>query len=490
MIGKLPEAIQEGDLLDEEQLCRLALDRIQKKAETRMSNVKRYRHRWEPKVGDPVLLRDIKLSSALRGRYSRMELLYKGPFSITKNFGDHTYELKDLDKNKVLVSLKRDHLHRGTASCIGVPAELTDLDSVGDAAEEGESNHRDWRPRRPTHTHRPSLMAQPTCGVDQPSQHCAPQEVARLPAGLQLRSGVSSIPACADYLVGFFPRFSQAEGECQMVKCKRKTSNSWTENDMRKAIKAFHEGKSQRHAAELLGVPHSCLQQRLQSGQDNHLKSKGRQTTFTPEQENELVSRILKLYACGFGLHCNTVRWCRKENSVFLWKVVKLFIDIHPEKSLSPEPVLIGWVLNVLDKDVASSISAAIKASEETSLQREEEMILKDMLQDLNDRCEQYGMKIYANKTKSMVIGIKIQKINLRILNEAVEQVDSFKYLGCTISSNMSCCQEVKRRLAMPQGMNPDRDIKKGSDSETVSERMPLLQADEDMRHDLNKPME
>ncbi|KAJ4448462.1 hypothetical protein ANN_10478 [Periplaneta americana] len=64
---------------------------------------------------------------------------------------------------------------------------------------------------------------------------------------------------------------------------------------MQKAIKAFREGRSQRHAAELLGVPHSCLQRRLQSAQDNHLKSKGRQTTFTPEQENELVSRILKL---------------------------------------------------------------------------------------------------------------------------------------------------------------------------------------------------
>ncbi|KAJ4438764.1 hypothetical protein ANN_14715 [Periplaneta americana] len=30
----------------------------------------------------------------------------------------------------------------------------------------------------------------------------------RLPAGLKLRSGAGSIPAWADYLVGFFPRFS------------------------------------------------------------------------------------------------------------------------------------------------------------------------------------------------------------------------------------------------------------------------------------------
>ncbi|KAJ4437767.1 hypothetical protein ANN_13705 [Periplaneta americana] len=52
----------------------------------------------------------------------------------------------------------------------------------------------------------------------------------------------------------------------------------------------------------------------------------------------------------------------------------------------------------------------------------EEEMVLRDMLLELNDSCEQYEMKINANKTKTMVIGRKIKKVNLRILNEAVEQ--------------------------------------------------------------------
>ncbi|KAJ4433549.1 hypothetical protein ANN_15858 [Periplaneta americana] len=38
--------------------------------------------------------------------------------------------------------------------------------------------------------------------------------------------------------------------------------------------------------------------------------------------------------------------------------------------------------------------------------------------------------------------------------------MDSFKYLGCTISSNMSCCQEVKRRLAMAkEAFNRNRRI-------------------------------
>ena len=39
----------------------------------------------------------------------------------------------------------------------------------------------------------------------------------------------------------------------------------------------------------------------------------------------------------------------------------------------------------------------------------------------------------------------------MRIKGESVEQVDSFKYLGCTISSNMNCCQEVKQRIAMAE---------------------------------------
>ncbi|KAJ4434024.1 hypothetical protein ANN_16343 [Periplaneta americana] len=73
-----------------------------------------------------------------------------------------------------------------------------------------------------------------------------------------------------------------------------------------------------------------------------------------------------------------------------------------------------------------------IKFADVMALLADEETRLRDMLLELNDSCEQYGMKINANKTKTMVIGRKIQKVHLLILNEAVEQVDSFKYLGCT----------------------------------------------------------
>ena len=62
--------------------------------------------------------------------------------------------------------------------------------------------------------------------------------------------------------------------------------------------------------------------------------------------------------------------------------------------------------------------------------------------------------------TKAMVNGRKPKKIDIRIRDESVEQVDSFKYLGCNISSDMNCCQEVKQRIEMAkEAFNRKRSI-------------------------------
>ena len=84
-----------------------------------------------------------------------------------------------------------------------------------------------------------------------------------------------------------------------------------------------------------------------------------------------------------------------------------------------------------------------IRFADGMALLAEDERLLKNMLMELNGRCEDYGMNINVSKTKAMVIGRKPNKLDMRIKDETVEQVDSFKYLGCNISSNMNCCQEV-----------------------------------------------
>ena len=59
-----------------------------------------------------------------------------------------------------------------------------------------------------------------------------------------------------------------------------------------------------------------------------------------------------------------------------------------------------------------------------------------------------------------MFIARKPKKIDIRFEDGSVEQVSSFKYLGCNFSSNMNCCQEVKQRIAMPkEAFNRKRSI-------------------------------
>ena len=69
-----------------------------------------------------------------------------------------------------------------------------------------------------------------------------------------------------------------------------------------------------------------------------------------------------------------------------------------------------------------------IRFADDMALLAEDERMLKNMLMERNERCEDYGMKINTSKTKAMVIGRKPKMIHIRIKGESIEQVDSFKY--------------------------------------------------------------
>ena len=65
-----------------------------------------------------------------------------------------------------------------------------------------------------------------------------------------------------------------------------------------------------------------------------------------------------------------------------------------------------------------------IRFADDMALLAEHERMLKNMLMELNDRCDENRMNI--NKTKT-VIGRKLKKMDVRIKDESVEQVDNFK---------------------------------------------------------------
>ena len=66
------------------------------------------------KVGEKVLVRNRELPSAIQGITKKFLLLYTGPFTITKDNENNTYEVTDTVSNKVKgtynqTSLKRYH---------------------------------------------------------------------------------------------------------------------------------------------------------------------------------------------------------------------------------------------------------------------------------------------------------------------------------------------------------------------------------------------
>ena len=56
-----------------------------------------------------------------------------------------------------------------------------------------------------------------------------------------------------------------------------------------------------------------------------------------------------------------------------------------------------------------------IRFADDMALLAEDERMLKNMLMELNERCEDYGMKINISKTKVMVIAKKSQRYGLKV---------------------------------------------------------------------------
>ena len=105
-------------------------------------------------------------------------------------------------------------------------------------------------------------------------------------------------------------------------------------------------------------------------------------------------------------------------------------------------------------------IYGCLRFADDMALLAKDGGMLKNMLMKLNERCEDYGIKINISNRKAMIIGRKPKNIDLQIKDESVEKVDSFKNLGCNISRNMNCCQEVKHRITMAkEAFNRKRSI-------------------------------
>ena len=95
-----------------------------------------------------------------------------------------------------------------------------------------------------------------------------------------------------------------------------------------------------------------------------------------------------------------------------------------------------------------------LRYADDTVLLAETKEDLQLIINEVNKVGKEYGMKMNANKTKTMVITRKenTPQIKLEIDGTEIKQVQNFKYLGQTISDDGKCDVEITKRIEIARG--------------------------------------
>ena len=91
-----------------------------------------------------------------------------------------------------------------------------------------------------------------------------------------------------------------------------------------------------------------------------------------------------------------------------------------------------------------------IRYADDTALIANSRENLRELLQALKEESEKRGLNINKKKTKIMVFSKKETPPTCKIiLEEELELVSSFDYLGSLVTSDGKCLRDIKKRIAL-----------------------------------------
>ena len=88
-----------------------------------------------------------------------------------------------------------------------------------------------------------------------------------------------------------------------------------------------------------------------------------------------------------------------------------------------------------------------VRYADDTVLIADSEENLKTILTTVTEESEKLGLQLNAKKTECMVISTKAVKCNTVCKGDKIKQVNTFKYLVCTITPDGKCDTEIKKRI-------------------------------------------
>ena len=90
-----------------------------------------------------------------------------------------------------------------------------------------------------------------------------------------------------------------------------------------------------------------------------------------------------------------------------------------------------------------------LRYADDTALFADTTSGMQHLLSSVKRHSEEKGLILNIKKTKFMDLEGSINKPDIIINNEEVENVKSFEYLGSPIDNKGDCSKEIKRRLAL-----------------------------------------
>ena len=92
-----------------------------------------------------------------------------------------------------------------------------------------------------------------------------------------------------------------------------------------------------------------------------------------------------------------------------------------------------------------------MRYDDDTVLIADSEEKLQKILTTVARESENKGLQLNAKKTECMVVSKQADTpiCNISCKGEQIKQVDNFRYLGCTITPDAKCDEEIRKRIAM-----------------------------------------
>ena len=84
---------------------------------------------------------------------------------------------------------------------------------------------------------------------------------------------------------------------------------------------------------------------------------------------------------------------------------------------------------------------------------------LEEIIRSVKTYSEEQNLYLNANKTKIMKTDKTQTKIDIKIENDTIEEIEEFEYLGSIISNNGDINKEIQRRMAI--ALQKTRQMKK-----------------------------